>query len=228
VHHRPLTVKTERFSLAEALSRNADIPNNGEPVPAKRRQILDGARLVFGELGYERASVDLIAARAGVSKATVYNHFADKQALFVAAVVEECEALRPAVSRCLERTGGTVEDSLQRLGEKVMGVLLTPAAARLYRQAIGESTRLPEIGRMVYERGTVAVRDAVASHLVHWNDAGALRIDDPPAAANAFVALCQGDLSTRARLGVLEYPVEEQVRASVKRAVQIFLRAYRP
>ncbi|HVI96538.1 MAG TPA: helix-turn-helix domain-containing protein, partial [Anaeromyxobacter sp.] len=82
------------------MSRNADIPNNGEPVPAKRRQILDGARLVFGELGYERASVDLIAARAGVSKATVYNHFADKQALFVAAVVEECEALRPAVSRC--------------------------------------------------------------------------------------------------------------------------------
>jgi AcrR family transcriptional regulator len=209
------------------VSGSADIPS-AEPISAKRRQILDGARQVFGELGFERASVDLIAARAGVSKATVYNHFADKQALFVAAVVEECEALRPGVTRCLERTGGSVEDSLQRLGEKVTGVLLTPAAARLYRQAIGESTRLPEIGRMVYERGTVAIRDAVASHLVHWNDAGALRIDDPPAAANAFVALCQGDLSTRARLGVLEYPVEEQVRASVKRAVQIFLRAYRP
>jgi len=110
----------------------------------------------------------------------------------------------------------------------VMGVLLTPAAARLYRQAIGESTRLPEIGRMVYERGTVAIRDAVASHLVYWNDAGALRVDDPPAAAHAFVALCQGDLSTRARLGVLEYPVEDQVRATVKRAVHVFLRAYRP
>ena len=38
-------------------------------------QILSGARAVFAELGYERGSVDEAAARAGVSKATVYNHF---------------------------------------------------------------------------------------------------------------------------------------------------------
>jgi AcrR family transcriptional regulator len=208
------------------VSANAAIPSP-EPVPAKRRQILDGARQVFGELGYERASVDLIAARAGVSKATVYNHFQDKQALFVAAVVEECEALRSGVFRCLERPAGDVEEGLQRLGEKIMGVFLTPSIARLYRQAIGESTRLPEIGRMVFERGTVAVQEAVASHLSRLHQSGALRFEDPRAAAVAFLALCGGELTTRSRLGVLEYPVEEQVRESVKRAVQIFLRAFR-
>ena len=45
-------------------------------MPEKRRKIIAAARKVFAEHGFERASVDQIATRAGVSKATVYNHFA--------------------------------------------------------------------------------------------------------------------------------------------------------
>ena len=65
---------------------------------AKRRQILDGARQVFSELGYERASVDQIAARAGVSKATVYNHFQDKKA-----ILGEIELLKGAAAAVTPR-----------------------------------------------------------------------------------------------------------------------------
>jgi TetR/AcrR family transcriptional regulator, mexJK operon transcriptional repressor len=200
----------------------------GEVVPAKRRQVLVGARQVFGELGFERASVDLIAARAGVSKATVYNHFEDKKALFVAAVVQECDDMRAGLERCLEKPPGDVEQSLQIIGEKVMAVWLSPSIAGLYRQAIAEAARIPEIGRMVFERGTVAIQEAVAAHLARWTAAGALRIDDPRSAAIAFVALCQGDLGIRSRLGVLESPVDEQVRETVQRAVRIFVRAHAP
>ncbi len=199
-----------------------------ECVPGKRRQILAGARQVFGELGFERASVDVIASRAGVSKATVYNHFEDKKALFVAALVEECDEMRAGLERCLEKPpAGDVEPALQRIGEKLMAVYLSPSIAGLYRQAIAESARLPEIGRMVFDRGTGAIQDAVASHLSRWNAAGALRIDDTRSAAVAFVALCQGDLGVRSRLGILEYPVEEQVRETVRRAVRMFVRAHR-
>jgi TetR/AcrR family transcriptional regulator, mexJK operon transcriptional repressor len=197
--------------------------------PEKRRQILAGARHVFGELGFERASVDLIATRAGVSKATVYNHFEDKKALFVAAVVEECDGLRAGLMRCLERPVGDAEQVLRTVGEKIMAVSLSPSIAGLYRQAIAEAGRLPEIGRMVFERGTREVQDAVASHLARLHESGALRLDeDARSAAIAFVSLCQGDLTVRARLGVLEYPVDDAVRASVKRAVRIFLRAFAP
>jgi len=49
--------------------------NTGDLPPAKQRQILDGARQVFLEVGFERACMDHIAARAEVSKATIYNHF---------------------------------------------------------------------------------------------------------------------------------------------------------
>lgn len=194
--------------------------------PDKRSQILAGARQVFGEQGYERASVDAIAARAGVSKATVYNHFEDKQALFVAAIVEECEALREGVQACLERPAGDVEAALQRLGERVMAIFVSPATAVLFRQAVAESTRFPDIGRMVFERGTAAIQEAVAAHLRRWDEAGVLRIEDPHDAAVAFVALCQGDVGTRSRLGILALPADVEVRESVRRGVRIFVRAH--
>jgi AcrR family transcriptional regulator len=197
-------------------------------IPEKRRQILDGAREVFGELGFERASVDLIAARAGVSKATVYNHFADKQALFVAVVVEQTDEMRAGLAACVDRPGGDVEQALQVMGEKIMTLWLTPSVAALYRQAIAEAARLPEIGRMVFERGTAAIHEAVAAHLARWDESGALRVDDPRTAAITFVALCHGDLVIRMRLGVLEYPADAQVRETVKRAVRTFVRAHAP
>ncbi len=194
----------------------------------KRRVILEGARAVFAEQGFERASVDVIAARAGVSKATVYNHFADKKALFVAAVVEETDAMRASLAGCLERPGDDVEQALQSIGEKVMALWLEPSIAALYRQAIAEAARLPEIGRMVFEQGTRALQDAVAAHLARWHESAALRIDDVRAAAVSFIVLCQGDLVTRMRLGVLEYPVDAVVRETVARAVRTFVRAFAP
>ncbi|HEX9241376.1 MAG TPA: TetR/AcrR family transcriptional regulator [Anaeromyxobacter sp.] len=208
------------------MSRSADNPNAVAP-PGKREQVLAAARLVFGELGYERASVDLIAARAGVSKATIYSHFGDKQSLFVAAVVAECEALRSGLAPCREPPAGDVEEGLVRLGERIMTIFLTPAIRRLFRQATAESERLPEIGRLVFERGTSAVLEAIAHQLQRLAERGALRIPDPREAAIDFFALCQGDLTVRARLGVLEYPVDEKIRETVRRAVRTFVRAHR-
>src|SRR3954468_10316797 len=61
----------------------------GEEDSSKRRQILDGARKVFLELGFDGASMGEIARSAGVSKGTLYVYFADKNHLFEAIVEEE-------------------------------------------------------------------------------------------------------------------------------------------
>ncbi len=52
----------------------------------KAEQILTGATQIFLQRGYERASMDKVAKASGVSKQTLYSHFADKEALFVALV----------------------------------------------------------------------------------------------------------------------------------------------
>jgi AcrR family transcriptional regulator len=196
-------------------------------VPAKRQQIVAGARQVFTELGFERASVDLIAARAGVSKATIYNHYEDKKALFVACIAQDAEDLRAGLRACLGEPAAEVQQALQVIGEKILGVFLSPPIVALYRHITAEAARFPDLGRIVFDRGPTVIHRAVASYLERWNRSGALRIDDPAAAAVQFLALCQGDLLSRARLAVLEYPVDAEVRETVKRAVRTFVRAYR-
>src|SRR5690606_41925100 len=71
-------------------------PGPGRPKDlAKRAAILDAAARMFTRFGFEGASMDQIAAEAGVSKLTVYSHFGDKEALFGEAVRVVCDSLMP-------------------------------------------------------------------------------------------------------------------------------------
>ena len=206
----------------------APIERAGDPPSPKRRAILAGAREVFMEAGFERASVDLIAARAGVSKATVYNHFQDKDALFVASLSEEADGLRAGFLACLSEPRGEVEPALRRVGEKLLAVLLSPTVVALYRQASAESVRFPALGRRLFERGPVLVNETLAAYLARWEEKGALRLGDARSAAVHFGVLCQGNLFLRAQLGELTHPSDGEVRETVERGVSAFLRAYRP
>jgi TetR/AcrR family transcriptional regulator, mexJK operon transcriptional repressor len=208
--------------MAESAGRSTDLS------PAKRQQILTGARHVFSELGFERASVDLIAARAGVSKATIYNHFADKKALFVAGFLEESNELREGLIAALATPGGEVEGELQRIGERFLRMLLSPHGLALHRIISSESARFPDLGRALFEAGQRCMHERMKTFFQHWADSGALRIDDPSRAAIHFVNLCKGDLHTRAQLGVDVNPGDDAIRETVWSAVEVFLRAYRP
>ena len=198
-----------------------------EAPSAKRRQIPSGARRAFAEHGYERTSGDLIAARAGVSKATVYNHFQDKKAVFIACFSEEADEMRAGLRASLGEASGDVEQALQQLGERLLAVILSPAVVCLYRHTIAEVGRFPEIGETLFERGPGLIYDSVAAYLRRWAEKGVLRIDDPASAAVQLVMLCQADLATRAHLGVIAAPDQEQVRETVRRGVRTFLLAYR-
>src|SRR5690606_35877710 len=72
-------------------------PGPGRPKdPGKRAAILEAAKAMFTRLGFDGASMDQIAAEAGVSKLTVYSHFGDKESLFAAAVQSHCDTGLPS------------------------------------------------------------------------------------------------------------------------------------
>ena len=194
--------------------------------PTKRRQILEGARQAFAELGYERTSVDAVAARAGVSKATVYNHFGDKKGLYIATAMEEVEAMREGLRASLGAPEGDVEAALRQTGEKLMAVLVSPPIVALYRHTLADACRFPDVGRTWFERGPAATYDVVATYLGRWRDAGKLVLDDPRTAAIHFVQLCQGDVALRAHCGVIAAPARAEIRDAVRQGVKAFLRAY--
>jgi TetR/AcrR family transcriptional repressor of mexJK operon len=201
---------------------------DGEPASPKRRQVLAAAREVFMESGFERASCDVIAARAGVSKATIYSHFQDKYALFIASFSEEADALRAEFLACLSEPGSDIHEDLCAVGEKLVNISLAAPFVSLYRQTYAEGARFPMVGQMLYDRGAVVVQATLGAYLMKWAARGELVIEDPRVAAMQFIGLCQEDLTLRAHLGILEYPATDHVRAAVERGVTSFTRAHRP
>src|SRR4051794_32228087 len=102
--------------------------------PDKRRAILDAAAPIFGNEGYERASVDAIAAAAGVSKPTIYSHFGGKEQLFRESVADSAaqqnaEALQVILT--LDLTTARWLASLHQLGAKLVECQRTPCAVYL-------------------------------------------------------------------------------------------------
>ena len=75
---------------------------------ATRERILRAAMLVFGERGYQGASVDEIARRAGSSKGGVYFHFPNKQAIFESLITELAVMLETSVREAIAREHGAL------------------------------------------------------------------------------------------------------------------------
>lgn len=66
----------------------------------KRRAIVEAALRVFAQVGYAQASLDVIAAEAGVSKPTIYNHLGSKENLFRYVMTETAPGPTPRRSTC--------------------------------------------------------------------------------------------------------------------------------
>jgi AcrR family transcriptional regulator len=83
--------------MAEAIGRSRVRMTGAE----RRKQLLDVGRALFAERGYEAASIEEVAARAGVSKPIVYEHFGGKEGLYAVVVDREMQSLTQRISSAL-------------------------------------------------------------------------------------------------------------------------------
>jgi TetR/AcrR family transcriptional repressor of mexJK operon len=195
----------------------------------KRRAILEGATEVFLRSGYRGASMDQIAALAGVSKQTVYKHFSDKEALFSEIVISAVDAVAgPVHDEVLKlEDSGDVEADLRGLARRLLGRVMQPRILRLRRLVIGEAGRFPDLGRTFYEQGpgrTIAALGAVFEGLAAR---GVLRLQDPALAAAHFNWLVMSIPLNRAMLlGEDEPPASAELNRYADAGVHAFLAAY--
>ena len=132
----------------------------------KRSAILDGAKAVFLSQGFGLATMDDVAAAAGVGKQTVYRHFKSKEALFVGLVSSMCAQVGGLLASAQdEQSDGSPEDELRALGWVLAQILIAPDNLRLYRAIVAEAERLPELGQVFYENGAKVVRAFAAEIL---------------------------------------------------------------
>jgi TetR/AcrR family transcriptional regulator, mexJK operon transcriptional repressor len=216
------------YTVQLLLSAMLDPPETTGRSAGKRLAVLDAARAAFLSGGYLGTSMDEIAARAGVSKATVYNHFEDKQSLFTAIVTETVDAttnVNTAEVLALAASGDLAAD-LRTLAHRQLTRVMQPELLALRRLVIGESARFPGLGRLFYERGAGPTLVALAESFARLDAEGALRISDPALAAAHFNWLIMSSPINRAMLLGETIPPEEELERIVEAGVRVFLAAY--
>ncbi len=197
----------------------------------KRTAILAAARDLFVRQGVDRASMDAIAARAGVSKRTVYDYFGDKRSLFVAILADVSQSLSATARRALdehlpEEAGITTVRQLEEaltalaidLGTTIVGSADYAAGFALVAQ---ERLRTPMTEDDIT---TTAIEEEFTERVAHFADAGLLDTDDPRVAATQFFALTVLLASERQPVPANADP--RRIRQIMIDGVHTFIRAY--
>jgi AcrR family transcriptional regulator len=188
-------------------------------------QVVNGARDIFMAVGFERASVDDIARAAGVSKATLYSYFPDKQLLFMEVVRCECKRHAGDIEDLVE-AGLAVDEALSVAAERILSIILSDFSQRVFRICVAEADRFPELGRQFYENGPLVVRGQLSAYLQKAVAAGELHIDDFDLAADQFAELCRADLFPRLVFGIDKSFEKEEIQRVIAGAVSMFLARY--
>jgi AcrR family transcriptional regulator len=193
---------------------------------SKRRQILDGARKVFMDLGFDGASMGEIARAAGVSKGTLYVYFADKNRLFEAIVEEEkLEHGKTAFNFDPERD---VDTTLPEFGRAYVTLLCRPGGGSAIRTVMAIAERMPEVGSRFYTHVIAHTVDRFAAYLEARAKLGELAIDDFQLAAWQFMQMCQATLFQAFIFQAKPSPSPDQIATVVDSATRVFFAAYRP
>jgi TetR/AcrR family transcriptional repressor of mexJK operon len=195
----------------------------------KRAAILEAAKRLFTETGFEGTSMDAVAQEAGVSKLTVYSHFGGKDSLFREAIRQRCRNLVPDhVYQAPE--GMDVRQALLNIAKHHARLTTSAETVGIWR-AITSDCRAgsPRMGRLLWEEGPARTHKLMEGFLQQQVEAGFLEVDDVAQAAAQFLALVKGDLHFRRMFGCVAKDCtqfEHEVIRNAEAAVEMFLRAY--
>ena len=194
--------------------------------PIKRAQIIEGARRVFIDKGFEAASMNDITREAGVSKGTIYVYFENKEELFEALIEEERGTIFKNMYEVLDHFE-VLRKTLVKYGVVLSTKITSVRVIQAQRTVVGASDRIPELGARFYERGPKRGHDKMMSFLITAVERGLLKIDDVDLAAYQYTELCLAGLF---RQCIFSYrtkaPAQAEIEHIVRSGVDVFLKAY--
>ncbi|PZU88165.1 MAG: TetR family transcriptional regulator [Chelatococcus sp.] len=199
----------------------------GNPAQPNRKaaSILAAARELFIDKGFDPVSMEMVARQAPVSKATLYAHFASKEELFTAVVVDEARQLTDEVWQIVTESAD-VADVLRSVALKFVDIFLSQHAMSLQRAVISVVPRFPAIGIAIFESGPRILTSRLATFLAEAHQAGTLDVPDPRLAALQFLSLVRGDLDIRGLLLTYAPLQRADIEAQIEAGIDIFLNRY--
>ena len=190
IHRGPTTVTNMGSRQSRKRESGSPEPRRRIGFDARRALIVEAAREVFAEQGYMGASMEEIARRAGITKATLYDHFSSKQALHLWLLDRQREELN-RLGREQMSGGGTLEERVARTFDAFFRYVNEhPYAWRmLFRETTGDATVATEHRRIHAEAAAV-----IATMLFDNADVPFLEDDRHPELASAVGELIRGGL----------------------------------
>ena len=199
-----------------------------EPQPEltpKRLQITQAAERLFLAYGYGAVSMDQVARTAKVSKATLYAYFPSKDALF-ATIVSDKGTDNPLGEDLFPSEVTDLRAALEAIGTRMLRFMLRERTLAIYRIAMAESARFPELGRAFYENGPVSMTNRFSAWLKLLSDSNLVTVTDPLMATNQFMALMRCGVFFRRSLAIGPTETDDEINQTVRSAADTWLRAY--
>ncbi len=189
----------------------------------RRQALMEAARQVFLEQGYEGASIEEVMRRVGGgSKASLYSYFGSKEGLFFDILAAHSEEFTKDL-KIPKVADEDVERTLVAIGKRYLRMMLDDDRLALFRVMYAEAQRFPELARRFFERGPQRSRTMLSCYLQLQTEAGRLDCPDPDFSAAQFFELMKGRPHTAQMFGLAPFPRGSGLEAHVDASVQMFL-----
>lgn len=191
-----------------------------------RRRIQHATFELLTKRGYAGISTLQIATRAKVSKRELYALFRDKQAILASCIAERVSTMQAPLELPAARDYAGLEKVLSSFGATALRTLSHPAVSAMFRLAIAESERSPEVARALNTFGRGPTTGVLVTFLSRAQSEGLLDSTTPSIMAEQFFALLWGTLRLQLLLRLAAPPNEEEVERRALSATNAFLRLH--
>ena len=199
------------------------------PAPSLRERILSAAFAAFMEQGYAGTSTLDIATRAKVSKRDLYAQFGSKQAMLSACIGERAARMRVPLNLAAPHDRASLVGMLTRFGATLVLEVSRPEVLAVYRLAIQEAERAPDVARTLDELGRANTLTALSRLVAASQAANLIGAGKPEEIADRFTALLWGtNRLVRLLLRVTDPPDAAEAEHLASAATSALLKLYPP
>ncbi|SNS58185.1 transcriptional regulator, TetR family [Sphingomonas laterariae] len=199
-----------------------------EPDRRERRRLamLNAARELFVERGYDAVSLSEIVKRSGGSLATLYELFENKAGLLGAIVANKRFGTHEQIDALIAR-GGVPAEMLKGVAEILIENFSEPETVGMIRVVMGETLRDPGFAEAIFKASHVPSVERIAELFADWNASGRAVIPDPMLAVHLFFGLTVHRAQNRAIFGELADATQPPPERLVAEATALFTSFYK-
>ena len=193
----------------------------------KTEEILVAAEELFLRSGFGDTSMQAVATRAGVAKATVYGNFPNKEELFAAVTKRRAECNKLDIDH-IDLDANDTRETLVELAVAFLRDIYSREQVELFQTVVADARRFPRLGRLMLEGPFVETHGKISDYFARLFEKGELRLSDPRMAVEYFLGIVKAEKHVKLLFSQEVDISAKSIRQVAVGAVDVFLNGARP